>query len=581
MTKYSFLKSLDFLGNTVNFKVQSEDTYKTKVGGLLTILIFLSWIFLFIFFGQNFFNKTNPTGYSQLIPINENDKKLNLTEFNFLLGYRINDVSGNKIPMEEYFHPLFIVRKTKIVNGKFINERRRIPVVPCNEVRLNKEIDMNSLDLDSYLCPDFSGEDIFIEGNFDSTNITSIEFFISTCDENNSNCKKTEKIKELMKGNDKWLTTISTEVSYNINNLDQPFKTKLHRNEFLFSPNKFTYHQNHFSRYSSDTESGLFISTSKNEESIGVSKLFITENTFLDFFTDEEVEKAKEFYEFIFFQDVILVDEHIFYYKRWYQTIADVIALMIGVINGLTMFLSTIYSFYSKYHLGTYIFNKHLYLEDQPENVKSEIRNFFKFKNNKKKKTHWFDINKCDNINNIKTNQNLDNNNNADIIIELNNENQIEPEQIKKENKLTNKEILKIKSQLKKKIDKFAFTNKQSKFNFFIYLKNKICPTQTHTTYDILDLIIDKFKRRMDIFLYLKHFNATKFFFKILFSDSNKNLMGLILNKAFRIDMEKKNKSRIMNTQETINENISDYLIGFNENQLDKIDEEIIKNFLE
>ena len=56
---YKTLKSLDFMGDPMNFKINKSETFKTVFGGLLSFMIYLSFLYFFYLFGNDFIFKTN------------------------------------------------------------------------------------------------------------------------------------------------------------------------------------------------------------------------------------------------------------------------------------------------------------------------------------------------------------------------------------------------------------------------------------------------------------------------------------------------------------------------------------------
>lgn len=609
MSKFYFLENIDLLGSTFTFKLNSKDTHKTKVGGCLTILLFLIWIFLFVLFGQNYFYKTNPNGFMELIPNSETDGKLKLDNYHFLMSFTIQNDKGKVIPFDEYFHAMFFVTRTTFIGGEYIKKRTKLKTISCADIDIRENIDKKSFNLNSYICPDFSGKHIELFGNFDDYNSTMIEFFLSVCDENNSNCKSPENIKEFANNGRKWLSIISPKVSYNINDFNEPLKTILHKEDHLFTPHKYSYHKYDYSKHESNTDVGDIISHSSYMESIGLNNQFFTEQTYFDIPDEEQLKNSTEFSDFIYFQGLMIFNDHKYYYRRQYQKIPDVIALITGITNVLHFVFWITYSFYLKYNFGTYLFNNYLYLEDETENVKQDLRNFFKF-NNKKEKCN-LDVNKNDNEIN-KNENNIDkinpiNNNqkfqyiNENFVYELNDKNEIKTKNYKN-NKEESQHIISdaikdsendkkdsdIKSNLKNKIHLFAFPNEYIKINYFIYFKNIICFSKKNkknilTKYDITNLIIQKFDRRMDINRYLDYSNTLKLFYKILISNDNQHLLDLILKKHFKINREEKDisKKKIKINQNKINEGILNYLMNCKEKELHRVDEKIINCFLE
>ena len=119
MKIFSILRSIDFLGKSISFTINSKKTFKTILGGILSISIYLGYLFLFIEFGQNYFFKKNPSGYSQIKPsASKEAKAFPLANNPFIMGFQMYDTVGNLINIEEYFHPIFVYREVHI--GKYI-----------------------------------------------------------------------------------------------------------------------------------------------------------------------------------------------------------------------------------------------------------------------------------------------------------------------------------------------------------------------------------------------------------------------------------------------------------------------------
>ena len=138
MKFFSYLKSIDFLGNSINFTINSNDSFKTIFGGLISFGIYFGYIFLFVTFGTNYFLKKNPSGYSQRKPSLESSKALNLTENPFIMGFQIYDNVGNVIKIDDYFHAIFVYRETNIKDGVFFNNRTTLGGVPCSDIKINE-----------------------------------------------------------------------------------------------------------------------------------------------------------------------------------------------------------------------------------------------------------------------------------------------------------------------------------------------------------------------------------------------------------------------------------------------------------
>ena len=73
------------------------------------------------------------------------------------------------------------------------------------------------------------------------------------------------------------------------------------------------------------------------------------------------------------------------------------------------------------------------------------------------------------------------------------------------------------------------------------YLKDKICRNnklKLISLNNVIEIVNDKFMEKMELFYYLKLLNRIDIFEKILFSSKNSNLLKLITNKSFRINLD-------------------------------------------
>ena len=88
-----FFKMFDSFGLSIDFTINSNEKYKIAFGGIISIIMGIIWLILFFVFGQNCFNKLNPTGYSQLIPSDNNIKK----------AVTLNSINDNGLAFLELF----------------------------------------------------------------------------------------------------------------------------------------------------------------------------------------------------------------------------------------------------------------------------------------------------------------------------------------------------------------------------------------------------------------------------------------------------------------------------------------------
>lgn len=192
----TFFKSLDFLGNTISFTINSNDTFKTSLGGFISLIIYILYIFFFIFIGKDFIYKINPNGNFQIKE--KNQKYTKLKEFKFLMGVKLHDLNFNKINIENYFTPNFTYSKMIFDDdGKSTLNITNLNTIPCDKFEgVNGTRYKSNLNLSEYVCPDISEikNDKF-GGDYTQMDNSSFITFNLLIDESNKN--STKKILEL------------------------------------------------------------------------------------------------------------------------------------------------------------------------------------------------------------------------------------------------------------------------------------------------------------------------------------------------------------------------------------------------
>lgn len=410
MKIFSFLQSLDYMGNSINFTINSNDTFKTIFGGLVSFLMYILTAYLFITFGQNYIYKLNPSGYSQIVPSSsKNIKPLNLTENEFVMGFQVYDMNWKVINLTDYYHTIFYLRKVTFDRKKneFVNSRTKINPVPCSELKLHESVHKGHIDLKGFMCPDFrpyKDQKPNIHGNFDSDEFSIIEFFVRPCDEKSANCKNLTRMQELEKGPKLWISTAVPIAKYNIDE-KKSLHTELHNSYGLLSVSSYTYAEFEFSRFQSDTDTGNLFPAISSESAIGMSEFFITnappnERIFdIDYLTKDP--NADINFNNVFKINVMFSNNK-FYYSRWYLKLPDVVANVGGIVDLAIFIVTFFYSYYSKFSFDNYICKELLFIEEETQNEKRNLREIFLAKSIKNKAAFNNSRNNLNNFNNLK-----------------------------------------------------------------------------------------------------------------------------------------------------------------------------------
>ncbi len=180
MQVLSLIKKIDFLGNSINFTINSNEKFKTVFGGFISFFLYILYILFFLFLGKDFIFKENPKGNFQL-KTNQNPK-INIKNLDFIGGFRLVDFEFNKIDMNEYFHPFFVFNNFVYHKDKKNSlTQKLIQPISCDKIPNTNKLNENNLDLSSYICPIVSNiNDESLGGShFFKENTTDIMFFLS------------------------------------------------------------------------------------------------------------------------------------------------------------------------------------------------------------------------------------------------------------------------------------------------------------------------------------------------------------------------------------------------------------------
>ncbi len=162
----NFLKIVDYFGIVPSLRINSEDKFKTPLGGSL-FLIWIFGIFGFILYSFDILiNKKVMT----LISSNEiqiPSPQINLTDNKFMWGMAL--LFENYTVANEAFQDVFEIRATyeKLINqDKDKKVKQRVSMRKCTseDFKVIKKSEFDSYLLDKYLCPsniNFTNQGVF------------------------------------------------------------------------------------------------------------------------------------------------------------------------------------------------------------------------------------------------------------------------------------------------------------------------------------------------------------------------------------------------------------------------------------
>jgi len=192
----SFLKKLDLYGSLFNFTINREEKFKTNMGAFLSILTYLLIITTSIFFGKDFYNRTNPKILSQTT-IPEKHSNIDISNKLLTISWRVEDANGNEIDFTGKFYAK-LVYSPYIMNPSTKNldniENRNLPMKRCNETTNEENFNM-FINPESWYCVNFDIKDLQFGGYWDSEFLYSFNLNLNMCKYDLNNKKTDECVK--------------------------------------------------------------------------------------------------------------------------------------------------------------------------------------------------------------------------------------------------------------------------------------------------------------------------------------------------------------------------------------------------
>ena len=237
MNNKEILRYLDLFGTKCSFYTEQKLKLYTPLGGILSIISFITGIFIFIYTNISSFKRKEPKIITSSI-IKEHHKiqlknekiwipwrilEHNLNDFNF---------SGILFPIIKYYYR---ENKNEELKSKEISYKF------CNETSMINESDNVLIDssLDNLFCIDM--DDLYMGGSFSTNYLYYIEFGLYICrngmiyNETNSNCISFNRLKDY--NNHLQIIFYFPTIHFQDCELESPVKIKYHKNYSILSTN--------------------------------------------------------------------------------------------------------------------------------------------------------------------------------------------------------------------------------------------------------------------------------------------------------------------------------------------------------
>jgi len=362
-----FLKKIDIYGYKLGFSLNSETNLKSTFGGLFTILTVILYILIFNYLARDFYLKINPKFTLEKVALSESVRN------NFTITY---DTFFLAIDTPNYFKDpnLYKFSLNFVEEYENYNKSMNLDFITCDQVNY------------SYIFNYYYGPNTFTCFNLtkifnnDLTNeyyseylsFNYLDFYVDYNYNYLSSLNETYRNKLL--NSDEIMYFYTPQISFSPNNYKNPLYLQL--NFDSLNINKDTKYNNFFN----------FI----------VSKLEQNENFFYDTFSEIHSEihytnKDLRIFPRVYESDYLAkfrIKLDGFYFNKYkinYKNIPDILAQIFGIMQPLSLALSYIIQYLTKYFLDQYLVNNFLcyFTKDNSndDNLIWGYQNFKDFKN--------------------------------------------------------------------------------------------------------------------------------------------------------------------------------------------------------
>ena len=350
-----FLKKIDFFGVPFLFKYKNKDRYSTSLGGLFFILFCIVVLFIVIYYFIPFINRQNFSIIYYSMNLSKTEQViLSESKAAFAIGLTCNvDEDGTRAEDLLDFVSKYIIYE-KDHEGNKNKIRQTLSTHPCtySDFYNNYNEQFQILELHKLQCLD--KVDNVIEGIYTDKVFSYYEFSVIIKEDSTDNF---EKIYKYLTRNDCYLQLFYTDISFDLNNYEDPVKPYMNSIFVQLNPITFIKLNIYFMNQYFDNDNFLvFVYNEQQPE----KQILFSRTEEYDFYKgiDRGVKKPND-YE-VFAKFYIRADTKKTEIKRKYQKImefyADASSLLIAILYALMGIFHFINGFYADHSLGKKIF---------------------------------------------------------------------------------------------------------------------------------------------------------------------------------------------------------------------------------
>ncbi len=180
MSVLNFLKKIDQFGRDVKFNIDSDDVFRTYIGGILSILFWLTIIFIAGYFGQDIIKREKPKFLFEISKVKE-APYFQLNSTNFFFAIRIEDSLGTNFDNPRFFDFKYeAIKYIRLNTTKSSFDKKSsgpVYIGKCNSSHIKKET-LQKYNLNEYNCAYINSS---LGGYFDTEITYQMKYFIGRC----------------------------------------------------------------------------------------------------------------------------------------------------------------------------------------------------------------------------------------------------------------------------------------------------------------------------------------------------------------------------------------------------------------
>ena len=334
------MKLFDLYGTTSQFTFVHNSEHKTNFSGTMSIFTVIAIIWSMIYFGNNFYQRTNPNF------IYERKNEVVQTNFiannsNLFLAIQIRDSLDKTLNITQYFDLEANYKKwTRLnVQDELILVKEKLNVVNCSDIE-----EYEGFTFYEAICYRFSN--FTFGGYWDGNDVNILDFTLNYCLDQ-SYCKNISEIKNFLKNNKQNFNLYTRKTFVDLNDPNQIVKQNLKVTYFSIDPGLAKQKSLFYSRVNVSTDYGLLTEMKENETFLSLD-IEINDYRSIDFSNNQLPPIQMRLY----------LNSESDNYTITFIKIQDVFASLGGIFSVIKLIFSNVAFFFNSYDKKIIMANK-------------------------------------------------------------------------------------------------------------------------------------------------------------------------------------------------------------------------------